>query len=72
LKEDALDHTFWRTRCGRGFGPVVRLRNGDECNIEVYGVLYLLYTLVKRIVYVKVFNVVRNTVASRVRPGGLI
>jgi len=25
LKEEALDHTVWRGRFGRGFGPVVRL-----------------------------------------------
>jgi len=24
LKEEALDQTMWRTRFGRGFGPVVR------------------------------------------------
>jgi len=24
LKEEALDRTMWRARCGRGFGPVVR------------------------------------------------
>jgi hypothetical protein len=24
LKEEALDHTLWRTRFGRGDGPVVR------------------------------------------------
>jgi hypothetical protein len=24
LKEEALDHTMWRNRFGRGFGPVVR------------------------------------------------
>jgi hypothetical protein len=24
LKEEALDRTVWRTRFGRGFGPVVR------------------------------------------------
>jgi hypothetical protein len=24
LKEEALDHTMWRARCGRYFGPVVR------------------------------------------------
>jgi hypothetical protein len=24
LKEEALDSTLWRTRFGRGFGPVVR------------------------------------------------
>ena len=26
-KEEALDRTLWRTRCGTGYGPVVRLRN---------------------------------------------
>jgi hypothetical protein len=24
LKEEALDHTLWRTRFERGYGPVVR------------------------------------------------
>jgi hypothetical protein len=24
LKEEALDRTVWRTRSGRGYGPVVR------------------------------------------------
>jgi hypothetical protein len=24
LKEEALDRTTWRARCGRGFEPVVR------------------------------------------------
>jgi hypothetical protein len=24
LKEEAVDHTVWRARFGRGFGPVVR------------------------------------------------
>jgi hypothetical protein len=24
LKEEALDHTLWRTSIGRGYGPVVR------------------------------------------------
>jgi hypothetical protein len=24
LKEDAVDRTVWRTRFGRGYGPVVR------------------------------------------------
>jgi len=23
LKEEALDRTVWRTRCGRGYGPIV-------------------------------------------------
>jgi hypothetical protein len=27
LKEEALDRTMWRTRFGRGFGPVVRQTN---------------------------------------------
>ena len=26
LKEEALDHTLWRSRFGRGYGPVVRQR----------------------------------------------
>jgi hypothetical protein len=30
LKEEALDRTLWRTRFGRGYGIVVRLRNGDR------------------------------------------
>jgi len=24
LKEEALDHTMWRARFGRGFGPIIR------------------------------------------------
>jgi hypothetical protein len=24
LKEEAVDHTMWRARFGRGFGPVIR------------------------------------------------
>jgi hypothetical protein len=24
LKEEAVDHTLWRTHFGRGYGPVVR------------------------------------------------
>ena len=27
LKEEALDRTTWRARCGRGFGPVVSQTN---------------------------------------------
>ena len=27
LKEETLDRTVWRTRCGRASGPVVRLQN---------------------------------------------
>jgi len=25
LKEEAIDRTVWRTYCGRGYGPVLRL-----------------------------------------------
>jgi hypothetical protein len=28
LKEEALDRTLWRTRFGRGYGPVVRQTAG--------------------------------------------
>jgi hypothetical protein len=33
LKEEALDLTEWRTRFGRGYGPVVRQTTGwvDSC-----------------------------------------
>jgi len=24
LKEEALDRTIWRTKCGRGYGPFVK------------------------------------------------
>jgi len=24
LKDEALDHTLWRTRFGKGYGPVTR------------------------------------------------
>jgi hypothetical protein len=27
LKEEALDRALWRTRFGRGYGPVVRIQN---------------------------------------------
>ena len=29
FKEEALDRTLWRTHFGRGYGPVVRLRNDN-------------------------------------------
>jgi len=33
LKEEALDRTLWRTRFGKGFGPVVRqTRHSPEHN----------------------------------------
>jgi len=28
VKQEALDRTEWRTWCGRGCGPVVRLKTG--------------------------------------------
>jgi len=30
LKEEALDHTMWRNRFGRGFGPVVWQITDDD------------------------------------------
>jgi hypothetical protein len=30
LKEEALDRTVWRTRSGRGYGPVVRQTTEHE------------------------------------------
>jgi hypothetical protein len=30
LKEEALDHTLWRTRFGRGYRPVVRYYSRNE------------------------------------------
>jgi len=37
LKEEALDRTMWRSRFGRGFGPVVR----QTTNIYIYIYIYL-------------------------------
>ena len=34
LKEEALDHTMWRARFRRGFGPVVR-QNTERMNEPV-------------------------------------
>jgi hypothetical protein len=31
LKEEALDRTLWRTRLGRGYGPVLRQQNSMNC-----------------------------------------
>ena len=28
--EEAPNHTLWKTRFGRGYGPVIRLRNDDQ------------------------------------------
>jgi len=30
LKEEALDHTVWKNRFGRGFGPVVLQITDDD------------------------------------------
>jgi hypothetical protein len=37
LKEEALDRTLWRTRFGRGYGPVVRQTNG----LNEYALVFL-------------------------------
>jgi len=38
LKEEALDRTLWRSRCGRGQGPVVTY---EWCNfIQYYSVTW--------------------------------
>jgi hypothetical protein len=36
LREEALDHTLWRTGLGSGYGPVVtQTRTGmNECNMK--------------------------------------
>ena len=36
MKEEALDRSVWRTRVGRGFGPVVRAEN-EYIYIYIYG-----------------------------------
>jgi hypothetical protein len=33
-KEEALDRTQWRTRFGRGYGPVVRLQNEEATDLS--------------------------------------
>jgi hypothetical protein len=35
LKEEAVDRTVWRTRVGRGYGPVVRQRENEWMNIYI-------------------------------------
>jgi hypothetical protein len=35
LKEEALDRTLWRTRFGRGYGPVVR-QTTEWMNVSLY------------------------------------
>ena len=34
LKEEALDRNMWRNRFGRGFEPVDRLLDGDDCDSQ--------------------------------------
>ena len=34
LKEEVLDRTLWRTRFGRGYGPVVRQTANEEIKKE--------------------------------------
>jgi len=36
LKDEALRHIQWRARFGRGYGPVVRLRD-DDYGPDVWG-----------------------------------
>jgi hypothetical protein len=40
LKEETLDHTLWRVRFGRGFGPVVR-QNTEWMNEYLYIYIYI-------------------------------
>ena len=36
VKEEALDRTLWRTRCERGYGPVVKTECGmNECHTNL-------------------------------------
>jgi hypothetical protein len=37
LKEEALDHTIWRARFGRGFGPVVRQTTKWMSDVTCFG-----------------------------------
>jgi hypothetical protein len=30
LEEEAIDHTLWSARSGRGYGPVLRLHDYDD------------------------------------------
>jgi hypothetical protein len=42
LKEGALDYTLWRTRFGRGYGPVVR-QNEESLSLVLNMVLQAVY-----------------------------
>ena len=42
LKQEALDRSLWRTRFGRGYGPVVRQDCGKmTCNSKTGSILTL-------------------------------
>ena len=43
LKEKALDRTLWRTRFGRGYGPVIRQIAERMINIDFYVLNQLLF-----------------------------
>ena len=43
LKEEALDHTMWRARFGRGFGPVIR-QTTKGMNVLNANIFYILTT----------------------------
>jgi hypothetical protein len=55
LKEEALDRTLWRTRFGRGYGPVVRQTTESmNSKMQQFGSLCFLYAsscFVLRFVY---------------------
>jgi hypothetical protein len=36
LKEETLDRILWRTRFGRGYGPVVRQNENFPCYISCF------------------------------------
>jgi hypothetical protein len=38
--EEALDHTMWRARFGRGFGPVVRQTTNDDDDLLFDTLMY--------------------------------
>jgi hypothetical protein len=45
LKEEALDRTQWRTRFGRGYGPVVR-QTTEWMNLRHQSKILVLHTLI--------------------------
>jgi len=43
LKEEALYYTVWSTRCGRGYGPVMRhYRMNASGSVALYSDLYII------------------------------